>query len=359
MSVPLKDIYNVGMINSLSTELKKIYVEFDSENFTNAIFIDEWEDKELKQRMRHITVTLHQYLPQNYNKALDVLISIADKFKGLEALIFSDFVECYGLDNYDISVKAMEYFTQFCSSEFAVRPFIKKYSGRMMKQMESWAESKNHHVRRLASEGCRPRLPWAMALPEFKKNPEPVTNIINKLICDESEYVRRSVANNLNDISKDNPLYLKKIAQKWIDHSPETDWVIKHACRTLLKQGDANVLQFFGFYDPKHISIRNLNIQKSVALGDSMEFSFTVESISKHLGKLRMEYAMDFVKANGKQSRKIFKIAEGNYQICRKEISKRHSFRKITTRNYYPGVHHLSIIVNGRIICGLDFELKV
>ena len=356
MSTLLKDLYNIDMINRLSDAIKENYSKFDSLNFRKSIFIDEWNGKELKQRMRHITETVYQYLPSDYDKALDILTLIADQFSGLEALIFSDFVECYGLKHYDHSIRAMEYFTLFCSSEFAVRPFIKKYPEQMMKQMNTWAESKNHNVRRLASEGCRPRLPWAMALPEFKKNPEPITPIIEKLINDESEYVRRSVANNLNDISKDNPEILKSLSKKWFGFSSEVDWVIKHASRTLLKQGDSDVLKLFGYQNSTHVKIKNFNIQKKVKMGNNIEFSFRIES-KENLGKLRIEYAVDFVKANGKQSGKVFMISEGTYNTCKKEIHKHYSFRKITTRKYYPGIHAISIIINGKIMCRSDFIL--
>jgi 3-methyladenine DNA glycosylase AlkC len=154
--------------------------------------------------MMHTSESLHIYLPMEYSESVQILMKAALKFSGFQYMFFPGFIELYGLDEYEQSIKALEIFTQHSSSEFAVRPFIKIYSHKMMEQMELWAESENHHVRRLSSEGCRPRLPWAIALPEFKKDPSPVIPILEKLKNDESEYVRRSVANNLNDISKDN-----------------------------------------------------------------------------------------------------------------------------------------------------------
>ena len=131
--------------------------------------------------MRHITETLHQFLPNDYPKAINVLKPIAAKCSGFEYMFFQDYVEVYGMDDYETSIPALEHFTKYASSEFAVRPFIIKYPSKMMRQMEKWANSENHHVRRLASEGCRPRLPWAMALAEFKSNPSPILKVIEKL----------------------------------------------------------------------------------------------------------------------------------------------------------------------------------
>ena len=227
----------------------------------------------------------------------------------------------------------------------------------MMEQMEKWAESDNHHIRRLASEGCRPRLPWAIALPEFKKNPEAVLKIINKLIYDDSEYVRRSVANNLNDISKDNPDIVINIAKEYLGKNKNTDKLIKHACRTLLKQGNSEVLKLFGYTEPDHITIKNFKIQKSVSIGNPLEFSFNLISSNSHLGKIRIEYAIDFLIKNGKHSRKIFKISEVESLGKKKKVKKQHSFKLITTRTYYQGTHGLSIIVNGQELIKNSFKL--
>ena len=169
------------------------------------IFDNNWKDKALKQRMKHISASLHHYLPMQYSDAIQILMKSSSKFRGFQYMFFPGFVERYGLNQYETSIQALEHFTKHSSSEFAVRPFITKYNHKMMAQMEVWAESDNHPIRRLASEGCRPRLPWATALPEFKQDPAPILPILEKLKNDESEYVRRSVANNLNDISKDHP----------------------------------------------------------------------------------------------------------------------------------------------------------
>lgn len=357
MPEPLKQLYNKALIDSLCNQIEQIYAKFDSTQFKKTIFDEAWQQKELKQRMRHISEVLHKYLPSHYKTALEILKPVSSHFKGFQYMFFPDYVELYGLKNYQASISALEHFTPFSSSEFAVRPFIKKYQSKMMAQMEKWAQSDNYHIRRLASEGCRPRLPWAMALPEFKQNPEPIFKILAHLMEDESEYVRRSVANNLNDISKDNPQGVIEVAKKWLGKNTATDWLLKHACRSLLKQGQTEVLTLFGFQAPNHVNIINFKVQESVSIGEKLAFSFTLKTTARKLGKLRIEYAIYFVRLNGKTSNKVFKISESYYVVTKKEFLKYHSFKIISTRKYYPGSHKLSIIVNGEQIATSSFEL--
>ena len=359
MPEPLKNLYNKQLIEDLSSEISKHYPAFNQQNFSKSIFDKHWKDKELKQRMRHIAECLHQHLPADYKKAINILIPTSEKFSGFEPMIFQDYVECYGLDDFETSIEALEHFTKYSSSEFAVRAFILQNEKRMMKQMLHWAKSDNHHVRRLASEGCRPRLPWAISLPAFKQDPKPVLPILKTLMNDESEYVRRSVANNLNDISKDNPDIVLDWAQQWLGHNNNTDKIIKHACRTLLKQGDQKALSLFGFSKVEHIQVSQFKIQDVVTLGEKLDFSFLINSQKTKLGKCRIEFAIGFVKANGKQSQKVFKISESNYDDNEKHITKYFSFKKISTRKYYAGKHLLAIIINGVEQTSKSFELII
>ena len=232
MPEPLKNLYSKELIANLSNEIKKRYPAFDKKAFTKKVFDRDWKDRELKQRMRRIAECLHQHLPVSYKKAISILKPIAKNNSGSEYMFFQDFVECYGLDDFATSIPALEHFTKFASSEFAVRAFILQDEKHMMEQMLHWARSDNHHVRRLASEGCRPRLSWAISLPVFKKDPQPVLAILKTLMNDESEYVRRSVSNNWNETSKDNPDVVLDWAGKCLAKNDNTDRLIKHACRS-------------------------------------------------------------------------------------------------------------------------------
>ena len=278
MPEPLKNLYNKKLIGTLCVEINKEYKAFNSKEFTSTVFDSDWKNKELKQRMRHISLSLHQFLPENFKHALSILKPAASRLSGFEYMFFPDYVECYGINHYAESISALQSFTEHSTSELAVRPFIIEYENKMMSQMKKWSRSKNHHIRRLSSEGCRPRLPWAIALPAFKKDPAAVLDIITNLLDDESEYVRRSVANNLNDISKDHPEVVYAITQQNLGRSIATDNLLKHACRTLLKQGNEKMLRLYGYPAPNHIHIENLNIQPSLFTGEILNFSFSIHS---------------------------------------------------------------------------------
>ncbi|WP_024954663.1 DNA alkylation repair protein [Sulfurospirillum arcachonense] len=354
MAELFKDLYNKTYIELLCKELS-LYV--NEKEFTCKVFNESWSQLELKSRMRHISTILGEFLPKEYEKAIDILKSVFSKMPssmGLENMIFQDFVEVHGLEYFEKSMEALEYFTKSSSSEFAVRRFIIKYPQKSMEQMQLWATSNDLHVRRLASEGCRPRLPWAVAIPQFKKNPQKVLEILDTLKDDESEYVRKSVANNLNDISKDNPELVKEITKEWLGQNEKRDKLLKHGCRTLLKKSDSKVLELFGFSRVKNITIDNFKITENVEKDRSLEFSFCI-CAQENLGKLRIEYAITFVRQNNKLSKKVFKISEGNCNSKRKQVSKKYSFRPISTRKYYRGKHKLEIIVNGEYILEEEF----
>ncbi len=359
MAEPLKQLYNQALVGELARELQRVYPAFDTAVFIRRVFNRDWPGFELKERMAHITRCLHAELPQDYPRALAILEQAVVHFDGFEYMFFPGFVERYGLDDFPRSVAALAHFTRHASSEFAVRPFIVRYGKRMMAQMLTWADADDRHLRRLASEGCRPRLPWAMALPEFKRDPAPVLPILEKLRDDESEYVRRSVANNLNDISKDHPQRVLDLAERWIGASARTDHLLKHALRGLLKQGDARALTLFGYTAPTHVSLSDFSLQPSVEMGEHLAFSFTLRSGVRPLGKLRVEYAIDFLRKNGRRNRKVFKLTEASYQARVKMLHKTHSFRPISTRDYYPGMQGLAILVNGEELAAREFQLKL
>ncbi|MCT4614739.1 MAG: hypothetical protein N4A49_07685 [Marinifilaceae bacterium] len=366
MSSLFKDLYNKRFIDFLVKALNSFHPNFDSESFTNAIFDTEWNNKELKQRMRHITLCLHKYLSCEYKQAIQILIKLIKycnenniKEHSLEFMFIPDFVEYYGLEEVELSIETMEEITQFTSCEFAVRPFIIKYPERMYDQMHVWATHSKEQVRRLASEGFRPRLPWAMALPALKEDPNPLLKVLERLKSDPSETVRRSVANNLNDISKDNSGIVIDLAKKWIGESKEVDWVVKHACRTLLKQGNKEVMQIFGFGDISEIKFCEFKINTpKLSIGESLGFQFKLQNQSKSKQKIRLEYAIYFKKANGSLSKKVFKISEKLYlPDSETTIIRKQSFKIITTRKYYVGEHKIAMILNGNEMTALPFEL--
>ncbi|MEI2463811.1 DNA alkylation repair protein [Niallia taxi] len=356
---PLKNIYDLAFITKLEDVFTQHYPAFDKERFRSSLFETEWDELALKERMRQITLSLAPVLPQDYGQAITILRQCAPSFTGLGGIVFPDFVEQYGLEDWELSIETLAYFTQFSTSEFAVRPFLIKDQSKMLAQMEVWASSENEHIRRLASEGCRPRLPWGLSVPALKKEPAPVLVILEKLKEDESLYVRKSVANNLNDISRINPDLAVEIAESWYGENQKTNWIIKHACRSLLKKGDPRVLQIFGFENNDNLTVSNFRITpERLLLEESIEFSFSLTSELEVPHKVRVEYAIDYVKANGKQSRKVFHLSEMEWKgVMKKVFTKKQSFKDLTTRKHYPGVHRITIIVNGAEKAALEFDL--
>lgn len=362
---PLKYMYNDHFFNSFENSLIQVYSKFRGKNFKADVFANNWDDLELKQRMRHISTTLKAYLPDDFIAASEILINLVEILKkenkklGFEYMFLPDYIELYGIDHYDYSMEAIEKITQYSSCEFAIRPFIIADQQRVMKQMLAWSKHEHSWVRRLSSEGCRSRLPWAMALPEFKKNPSPILPILENLKNDESEFVRKSVANNLNDIAKDDPDLVIKIAKKWKGKTKGTDWIIKHGCRTLLKQGLPEVMPIFGYGSVENIKINDFIIKTpEVKIGDALEFSFELTNNNSKPTLIRVEYGMFYMKANGTLSKKVFKISEKVYDTNSITlIQRKQSFRIISTRKFHKGLHQVSVIVNGVEFKKHNYEL--
>jgi len=366
MAELFKNVYNQKFFDGLTKTIQQVIPDFDKDSFIDHIYDNEWENRELKQRMRHIATVLKKHLPDNYKENIKTIIKIIQQLQkcgfkedSLELMFFPDFIEQYGLADYETSIKGFEQVTQFTSCEFAVRPFIIKYEKEMIGQMSLWSKHKHPMVRRLSSEGCRPRLPWAIAIPSLKKNPTPIIPILENLKNDESESVRRSVANNLNDISKDNPSTIINLVKNWQGKTKETDWLIKHACRTLLKQGNLEVMELFGFGSVEEIEIDNFQILTSkVKMGEALEFTFQLLNTCNSTSKVRLEYGLYYQKANGSLSKKVFKIGEKIYPANSMTIiNRRQSFKEITTRKFHLGQHQLSLIINGKELEKNDFEL--
>ncbi|MFC5699729.1 DNA alkylation repair protein [Cohnella faecalis] len=349
MAEPLKEMYRETFLREFAAKVRAVYPVFDTDGFVEATLGDGWDELELKGRIRRITESLGGKLPLEYGKALDVLEAIADNCRGFPYLFFPDFVERYGLEHWERSVDALAAFTPMSSSEFAVRPFIRRDEGRMLATMMEWASHPDEHVRRLASEGCRPRLPWADALPAFKRDPSPILPILERLRADSSEYVRRSVANNLNDISKDHPELVAKLAERWLGSDAATDWIVRHACRGLIRAAHPAVMALFGMRPQPGVRVEEWTVSPdSVPVGGSVDVRYALAMPPGEPIKLRLELAVYYPRANGRLYRKLFKLSEkvvlGG---SRAYGSRRHSFADLSTRRHYPGVHKVALLLNG------------
>lgn len=365
MAEQLKNMYNKAFMNSLCQVLKSHIKNFDPVRFQKDVFTNQWKELELKQRMNHLSYVLHKHLPFSYKKQCEEIIKIVHELKknhkeqSFEYMFLPDFIEKFGQNDLSTSLVAIEEITQFTSCEFAIRPFLIRNQTTVMKQMLKWSQHKNQNIRRFSSEGCRPRLPWAMALPSLKNDPDPILPILENLKQDESEYVRKSVANNLNDIAKDNPAIVKKLVKAWKGNHPHTDWILKHGSRTLLKKADTEILSLFGLSQSKKFTVSEFSISKKrVQKEGELPFTFMLTNTDKKDQLLRVEYAVYYNKANQKQSRKLFKITENTYSPQKPFTFKRTlSFKDLTTRKHYPGKHKLSVVINGIESNQLDFVL--
>jgi 3-methyladenine DNA glycosylase AlkC len=353
----LRNIYNFSFIEELLSSIKKEYPQFNIDKCREIIYENDWQNLRLKERMRQITVSLHKTLPDDYQTALEILYKVAPHFKGLGGIIFPDYVEQYGLKNWEISMKALVYFTAFSTSEFAIRPFLMENLEITLSQMLEWSLHQNEHVRRLASEGSRPRLPWGLSVPPLKRNPEKTIPILNHLKRDESLYVRKSVANHLNDISYTHPELVLQIANEWYGEHEHTDWIIKHACRSLLKKGNPQALILFGFENDHEVELKVFTLDKTrLSIGEDIQFSFTAKT-NKEM-PVRIEYSINYVKANGSRSTKVFMVKTLTMkQNEERTFTKKQSFKDLTTRKHYKGIHTLSIIINGSVKASSDFEI--
>lgn len=366
MAEPLKNLYSPLFFESLCPVLEQHIPAFDCRRFIHKVFDTEWPDLELKQRVRKVSIVLNGFLPNDFKKAAVIIEKVSESIRRSQGdkmafpyIFLPDYIEIAGQNHFKESMRAIEVVTQLISAEFAIRPFIVRYGEKAMDQMLQWSKHKNDHVRRLSSEGCRPRLPWAMALPEFKKDPSPILPILENLKTDDSEFVRKSVANNLNDIAKDHPEIVLKIARQWKGVSKETDWILKHGSRTLLKNGSNEALAVHGFNTKLKGEVRNLSISsKRIKIGNAASIGFEMINRERNSTKFRLEYAIHFITSSGKISRKIFQVAEKAIPPSTPVLfTRKHRFTDFTTRKHFPGKHKLEIIVNGKVKCKIEFMI--
>ncbi len=357
---PLKEMFNKKFYESLAHEFRKVDKHFDSKKFISSVTKD-LDALELNQRLRKTTEVLREHLPTDYKKSISLLKKVIPNVnRGYTTLVFPDFVGKYGKHDITTSLEALKHFTKFGSSEFAVREFLKTDFDTTINAMGQWAEDKDPHVRRLASEGSRPRLPWSFKLDNVIKDPQLTLPILEKLKSDEELYVRKSVANHLNDISKEHPKFILDIVKNWKGSSPHTDWILKHASRSLLKKGHPELLAHFGIRHNAAIGTVSFKLlNSSIIVGEDIQFSLILENTGNKKIKVRIEYALYFRIANGNLSKKVFKISE---RILNKQetikLDRKHSFKLITTRKYHAGAHKIALIINGKEGKPLDFKLK-
>ncbi len=345
----LKEMFNEARYRKIASDVAAVFPKFDQKRFLELTLPD-LESLTLLQRLRRATEALRATLPENYAAALKVLRDVAPRWgEGFTALVLPDFVGLYGREDFDHSLDALKFFTQFGSSEFAIREFLRLDLSRTLHVMTNWSCDDNEHVRRLASEGCRPRLPWSFKLRELIADPSPVAPILDNLRADPSLYVRKSVANHLNDITKDHPAWVLDRLAGWDLENKQTAWIAKRALRTMIKKGDRRALAVIGAGARAEIKLGTFTVApRKIKLGEALTLSCTLTSTARHAQKLVVDYAVHYVKQSGAASAKVFKwkevaLAPGETLT----LARRQRIQDFTTRKHHAGKHVVELMVNG------------
>ncbi len=342
----------------LAKDLYQLYPKFSVEEFYQQA-IQDLDNLELKQRVKRAAQIIRKFLPDNYEAALEILLAYSAKQPNSFYNIFlPQFVQDYGLDHFDLSLQALKEFTKSSSSEEAIRYFLLSDFAATMRYIKDFAQDENYHVRRLASEGTRPRLPWCIQLKMIKENPRLSLPILEMLKTDPEKYVQKSVANHLNDISKDHADFLAKYLADWDVQQPVTKWIIGHGTRTLVKQGHQETLKLLG-YEKAEIAVENFTVPTIVKFGQDLHFSFQLKNPLARAQDLIIDYKISFMRKNGQQNQKVFKLTK--CQLAAQAdltLQKYYDFTDKSTRKHYPGEHRLTLLINGQEFNSADFELK-
>lgn len=372
---PFKNFLNQTVVETMAGHFHEHWPEFEKTAFIADVAKD-FEMLELKQRSNRIAEMMARHLPTDFKESGRIILSSLGQIldddlspdavdstglTGWTLMPVDHYVSQYGQDHFDLSMTLFKAITQRFTAEFGIRYFLEKWPEKTLAVMKEWTADENVHVRRLASEGSRPKLPWGIHLPVFIKDPAPVIALLEQLKDDDKEYVRRSVANNLNDMAKDHPDLVASIAEQWmLEASKDRKRLVRHACRTLLKNGHPKALEVLGFSPPVISSVVIEVLTPEVALGGALAFSLALHSGVDHDQAMMIDFIIHHQKANGTTTPKVFKWKTATLSADKPlVISKKHGIKKITTRVYYAGLHTLEVMVNGVSVGARDFKLVV
>jgi len=314
----------------------------------------------IMERVRHIADALHAALPARYGDALEIIGAMAPQLThGFQAVAITEFVARYGLGDFDRSMDALADLTRFGSAEFAIRPFLASDIERTLAVMKRWTSSADEHVRRLASEGSRPRLPWASRIPAIQEDPTLAASILQALRVDPSAYVRKSVGNHLNDIAKDRPDWLLERLAGWPTDNPHTVWIIRHALRTLIKKGEPRALALIGVEHGASVTVRRFSIEPQVVhLGETIAMDAELVSTSPDDQRLVVDYRVHYARAGGKTAAKVFKLRTFDLPAGQSTtLGVRQAIRDFSTRRHHPGRHEVELIINGLTMASTAFDI--
>jgi 3-methyladenine DNA glycosylase AlkC len=368
----LKDLlFNQAKVEQLAGEIQRVYSSFNTAEFVREV-VAKFPELELKARITWIAERLKHFLPEDYEQAVRLMLralpppnnpELSDgDFGDFIYAPYGEYVARYGCTEKHLhfSLEALREITQRFSAEDAIRYFINAFPQETLHALRKWSKASHYHVRRLASEGTRPKLPWSQKINIPITAPLP---ILDNLFFDRTRFVTRSVANHINDISKIDPELALNTLARW-KKSPqqkpeEMDYLIRHALRTLVKQGNPKALRMLGFSHAPQVRVSKFRAPKAVKMNTALEFSFTITSRAD--ANVIIDYILYFQNKAGKlNSKKVFKLAK--LALAKNQpalVSKRHMLReRMTTRTLYPGKHEIEIQVNGKKMAKKAFVLK-
>jgi 3-methyladenine DNA glycosylase AlkC len=356
----VKDELSPGLVGALAAELHRAWPAFPVRRFTRAARTG-LDSLTLLQRVRHIATALAEALPAGFPAAAPVLERAADSpsFTGWMTLPCGTYVAEYGIDLPDVALPLLARLTPRFSSEGPIRPFIERHPEVTLAYLQRWVRDPDEHVRRLVSEGTRPRLPWAGRLRGLIADPSPTIPLLDALADDPSAYVRRSVANHLNDIAKDHPAVALECARRWLATGGErAAWVVRHGLRTLVKRGDPAALELLGFDHSVAVALEALAVRPArLPVGGEVTVTFTLATRD---GPARavVDYVVHHAGARGARRPKVFKLTTRTIHPGRPQsFVRRHRFREVSVRKIYPGTHRIEVQVNGRVLGGADVDV--
>jgi 3-methyladenine DNA glycosylase AlkC len=367
---PFKNEFSAAKARCIAERLKLAHPGFPMRRFLSGL--DAALDRlELKPRVIHLAERIESCLPDDPRLLFPILVRAlaadendSDGLRGFSVWPLTEIVARRGLGHFKESMDALREMTNRFTAEFAIRPFLREHPEKTLRQLRSWCAHPDHHVRRLVSEGSRPFLPWGGNLPHLCEPPHPTLTLLEKLYRDPSDYVRLSVSNHLNDLSKRHPELVIDTLSRWrTEAKPAAQFekLARHACRTLLKQGHPAALRFHGYASADSLEIINLELPRTrLRLGESLTYRVVVRNHGRRAVRVMFDYAIHHRKANGTLSPKVFKgrireiEAGGTW-----EITGSHPIRQITTRVYHEGIHRFEPRLNGASHTGLEFTLKL
>lgn len=358
MAALLKDSFGPDVARRIGGMIAAAHPDFDRDAFV-AVALDGYEDLELTPRARQIAAALSRFLPDECGAALEILTAslgppiAGDELTGMASFVYLPhvyYVAEHGLGCFEASMRAQYELTRRFTAEFSIRAFLERHERETLARLRMWATDPDPHVRRLVSEGTRPRLPWAPRLRRFQEDPTAVLDLLDLLKDDPSEYVRRSVANNLNDIAKDNPDRVITVARDWFaTGGADRRRLVRHGLRTLIKQAHPEALEVLGYTSSSPVAIANVGLSPAVVrIGGKVQVTIAVINPSDDRAGALVDLRVHFVKASGATSPKVFKGAEltldpGATATVRKTIS----VAQHTTRTHHPGTHRIEVQLNG------------